>query len=126
MNEFDFDKVMDEALKVELPAGLGERLEQAIDACARRDSRSRRIRVLAPIVGIAASILICAGIFLSHRSTPPMKDTFDDPREAAIVAEQLLTLVSQELNHGIEQVAAVNIETLRQVSNTINEPFKNE
>ncbi|MDR2498204.1 MAG: hypothetical protein LBD28_02055 [Tannerellaceae bacterium] len=125
MNEFEFDKIMNEALQVKLPAGLSERLEKALDARASRDARLRRLRRLTPLVGLAASLIICAGIFLSHRRTP-QRDTFSDPREAAIAAEQMLTFVSQELNLGLEQVASVNKETMQRIHNVLNEPFNNK
>ncbi|MDR2497591.1 MAG: hypothetical protein LBD21_10750 [Tannerellaceae bacterium] len=121
MNESEFDKIMDDALKVDLPAGLAERLEAAVD---ERASRSRRLRLLMPAAGLAASLLICAGILLSQRRAP-MRDTFDDPREAALAAEQMLTLVSREINLGLEQVASVEREAVQHLSNLINEPFKN-
>jgi len=59
------------------------------------------------ISSAAAVVLLCLGIFfVTQRPVESqIADTFDDPAEAAIVAEKALTFMSAQLNIGLNQVA---------------------
>ena len=52
-----------------------------------------------------------------------MADTFSDPKEAALVAEKALVLLSQNLNKGLEQAQA-STEEMRQINQIINKHLK--
>ena len=123
MNESEFDKLLNQALRIPIPPGLEQRLELALDAQAQQDAGTKtrkKLRYLMPIAGIAASLLICAGIFITpHKQRP--RDTFTDPREAAIAAVKMLTFASEEINLGLEQVAAADRATIEYVNSVINE-----
>ncbi|MDR2534227.1 MAG: hypothetical protein LBC81_05600 [Tannerellaceae bacterium] len=122
MNESELDKLIDSALHIPIPPGLGGRMEAALDAMARQEARvGRRRRLTARLymAGLAASLLICAGIFITHRSKP--RDTFSDPHEAAAAAMAMLTFASQEINSGLEQVAAADHTAVQHLNSVINE-----
>lgn len=120
MDDKHLDELIRKALQedMELPEGLGERLERTIDRLAAGSAPSgkatlpRRSILRHPLLrwtaGVAAAILV-AGIFLLNErreaSNPLLTDTFSDPREAALVADQALALLSRNLNKGLGQVS---------------------
>nr|WP_129730864.1 hypothetical protein [Parabacteroides goldsteinii] len=112
MNDKQIDELIDKVLREDqsLPEGLSERLEQQIDNWAAAEKKktprsSFRRRSLYWFSGAAAIILFCIGIF---RFTDPgrnqLTDTYTNPQEAAIVAQKALTLLSENLNKGIDQM----------------------
>lgn len=112
MNDQQIDELIRRALKdqSQVPAHLEERLERHIDRLAADERKTVRI----PMYGnrirrwcVAASILLVLGIgataYFSASDSRP-KDTFDNPEEAAMAAEQALTLLSQNLNKGFGEM----------------------
>ncbi|MDR0347968.1 MAG: hypothetical protein LBH90_00560 [Tannerella sp.] len=105
-----FKALYREEAEMPLPAGISERLEQAIDNMGRRAQqfaiKKRRI-LLYRISSAAAVVFICMGLFFMDRRSvePHPADTFDDPVEAAIAAEKVLAFMSSQLNKGLNQVA---------------------
>ena len=85
-----------------------ERLERQIDFLAQEEISPRvsRRRSFYWISGIAAAIL--GALFLifteTNRPAPVMADTFTDPEEAAVVAQNALAFMSRNLNKGLGQV----------------------
>ena len=93
MDDKRIDELINKALQEDLalPEGLSERLER---------------RSFYWISGIAAAIL--GALFLifteTNRPAPIMADTFTDPEEAAVVAQNALAFMSRNLNKGLGQV----------------------
>jgi hypothetical protein len=120
MNEKEFDRLLDEALRIPLPTGLAEKLEKQIDQYAA--SKRRALRGLFLSGAVAAILLAVLFIGTESRLHKPA-DTFTDPAEAAAVAEQALTLLSVQLNKGLDQVATAG-QKLDQANQTIEKYFK--
>lgn len=125
MDDKKIDKLINEALKedLSLPKGLSERLERRIDFLAqdsslpqektlsRTDNSLKKTALLKRssfywISGIAAAIL--GGVLLIFTETnhpgPRLADTYSDPQEAAIVAQDALAFMSENLNKGLVQM----------------------
>ena len=103
MDDKKIDELINKALQEDLalPEGLSERLERRIDFLAQEEVSPRVSRS-----GIAAAIL--GALFLifteTNRPAPTMADTFTDPEEAAVVAQNALAFMSRNLNKGLGQV----------------------
>lgn len=130
MNDKDFDKLIQEALRSEqeLPEGLSERLEHNIDQLAA-DERTLKIsirkrRSIYWFGSIAASLIVGVAIFfqVESRYTEP-KDTFSDPREAAVAAQNALALLSTKLNKGLDQISAAG-EEVHKVNAIVDKQFE--
>ena len=130
MNDKDFDKLIQEALcsEQELPEGLSERLERHIDLLAA-DEKKRKIsiakrRSIYWFGSIAASLIVGVAIFfqIESRHLEP-QDTFSDPREAAIAAQNALALLSTKLNKGLDQVSAAGDE-VHKVNAIVDKQFE--
>ena len=110
MDDKKIDELINKALQEDLalPEGLSERLERRIDFLAQEEVSPRvsRRRSFYWISGIAAAIL--GALFLifteTNRPAPTMADTFTDPEEAAVVAQNALAFMSRNLNKGLGQV----------------------
>lgn len=123
-----FRLMQTEKQAVDLPEGLAERLESQIDNWADSEKKqpARRVALWKYVASAAAIALLCVSIAISVRPAGnQMADTFDDPREAAMVAQEALTLVSANLNKGLDQISRAQ-EINKQVEQTLNKISKNE
>lgn len=110
MDNKQIEELIDKALREEqaLPEGLSERLEQYIHTLPGTirkippSSSSHHRRLSYGLGGIAASILLCIGLF--QYTNTRQKDTYSNPAEAALVAQQALAFMSANLNKGFDQV----------------------
>ena len=131
MNEQEIDQLIKQALQseAELPKGLEERLEKQIDALAEAERPHIRWPHARPfrwaIGGIAAALIgALFWVQLERKTTfTTPADTFSDPKEAALVAEQALVMLSQNLNKGLAQ-AQSSTEEMRQINQIINKHLK--
>ena len=131
MNEQEIDQLIKQALQTEaeLPKGLEERLEKQIDALAEAERPHIRWPHARPfrwaIGGIAAALIgALFWVQLERKTTSPTPaDTFSDPKEAALVAEQALVMLSQNLNKGLAQAQA-STEEMRLINQIINKHLK--
>ena len=105
MDDKKIDELINKALQEDLalPEGLSERLERQIDFLAQEEISPRvsRRRSFYWISGIGALFLIFTE---TNRPAPVMADTFTDPEEAAVVAQNALAFMSRNLNKGLGQV----------------------
>lgn len=125
MNDKQIDELINKVLREDqtLPEGLSERLEQQIDAWAAAEKKetirsSFRRRSLYWLSGAAAIALLCVGIFqfAASEKEHQLADTYTNPQEAAIAAQEALAFLSVNLNKGIEQV-----NEAQQEMNKVNE-----
>jgi hypothetical protein len=98
--------------EIKLPKGFSERLENNIDRYIKETGHSNKVAknrfktgyLLISAGSIAAAILLLTGIFIFHEPSfsgdDMITDTYTDPREATVVAEKVLTLISVNLNKG--------------------------
>lgn len=128
MNDKKIDELINKALQEEqaLPEGLSRRLEEQIDAWAATEEKKTRSltrrRTLYWLSGIAASILLCIGLFqyeASYQAHYRLSDTYTNPEDAAVAAGKALLLLSQNLNKGISQVDNAGQE-IDKVNNILN------
>lgn len=132
MNDKDINKLIQEALNSEreLPEGLSDRLEKHIDQLAAGEKKRRlplfKSRSLYWFSGIAASLLLGVAIFFQVESKPPhpiMADTFSNPQEAAIAAQDALAFLSTQLNKGLTQASEAGKE-MNRVNTIVNKQFE--
>lgn len=125
MNDKQIDELINKVLREDqtLPEGLSERLKQQIDAWAAAEKKetirsSFRRRSLYWLSGAAAVALLCVGIFqfVAPEKEHQLADTYTNPQEAAIAAQEALAFLSVNLNKGIEQV-----NEAQQEMNKVNE-----
>ena len=119
--------LLQESAKIPLPAGLEERLNTHLDAHIAKRKKFKLKHISYKIAGIAATILLCItiginqGLFTDNSGVTA--DTYKDPQEAALVAQQALIFLSQNLNKGIDQVNEAEKE-LQQVNEILNNQLK--
>jgi len=101
--------------QIQVPVGVSERLENAL-FLYKNDVIFRKNHIINKLyywIGSAAAVvLLCIGLYVatSEHKPPKMADTFSDPTEAALVAEQTLAFMSVQLNKGLSKVAAAEYE----------------
>lgn len=92
----------DEAIAV--PEGFRQRLEAELDAQNKQETMKeepRKIR-LAPVIGVAASVLLLIGIGLGiARWQSEPKDTFTDPYLAYAELEKAFSTMSEGMNKAL-------------------------
>jgi len=94
--------------QIKVPEGVSERLEQSIMQMEVSQKSIPRKRTWYFWTSSAAAVaLLCIGLYFTTRepSPPKMVDTFSNPEEAALVAEQTLAYMSIQLNKGLNKVA---------------------
>ena len=110
-----------------LPEGLPERLEKVLDYHIR-ETRPQKVatktrKLYISLLSAAAVALLGIGLFvLTDRKDNPdfIADTFTNPQEAAIAAEQALLFVSQKLNQGLSPLDKVK-ESMHVTNELISE-----
>jgi len=132
MNDKEINKLIEEALRDdrELPQGLSNRLEHHIDQLAAdekvKGNFPTRKRSIYWFTGIAASLLLGVAIFFQVERSPitnTMADTFNDPKEAALVAQDALALLSTQFNKGLDQASEASKEVDR-INTIVNKQFE--
>lgn len=130
MNDHRIDELINKALREEgeLPEGLSERLEQHIDRLAAEEKGRKvslvRRRSLYWFSGVAAALLVGIALFFQTENTqmPTTADTFQDPQEAAIAAQEALAFLSTQFNKGLDQVSDAR-EEVHKVNQIVNKQF---
>jgi hypothetical protein len=123
--------------RISLPEGFPERLETAIDnhikETTNRKSISKTRKLYLTILSAAAVVLLCIRLLFNpfthssfrHFTLIPsnsdlIADTYTNPEEAAIAAEQALRFVSAKLNQGLSPLEKVK-ESINKTNEIINE-----
>jgi len=99
--------------QIQVPESVSKRLEESImqmEAPQKVLPLSRKWYYW--ISGAVAVALLCIGLFFATRepSPPQMADTFSNPEEAALVAEQTLSYISAQMNKGLNKVTDAELE----------------
>ena len=132
MNDKEFNTLIQEAFRNEreLPEGLSDRLERHIDQLAAEEKEARKPspakkRLLYWFSGIAASFLLAMAIFFQVEKPvyPTMADTFNDPQEAAMAAQNALSFLSSQFNKGLDQISEAGKE-VDKVNEIVNKQFE--
>ena len=122
-----FNALYDTA-EIPLPEGMTERLETAIDKhiAETSEQKVKKIsfnRIYVAISSAAAVVLLCVGLFFATEKpfqTHYIADTFSDPEEAALAAEQALLFVSSKLNQGLSPLEKIT-ESVDKTNKLLNE-----
>ena len=138
-NDRDLFIVLYDSSEITLPEGINERLERFLDKhieqtfSIEKEIRLKKIpfyskkrRLYIAVASSAAAILLCVSIFfVSDSSSSPdmIADTYTNPQEAAIAAEQALMLVSSKLNKGLSPLEKVKV-SVDKTNEVLNENFK--
>jgi len=113
--------------QIKVPQEISERLEKSIMQMETVEKPQPRKRALFYWISSAAAVaVLCIGFYFTNREpfTPKMVDTFSNPEEAALVAEQTLTFMSLHLNNGLNKVSDVGME-FEKVNQLINKHLNN-
>lgn len=132
MNDKRIDELIDQALRdeKELPEGLSQRLEQYVDSLIEDDKAGKTVRLkrrsLYWLSGVAAAVLLGVVLFFQTENMqipqPTTADTFTNPQEAALAAQEALAFLSTQLNKGIDQVSDAK-EEVDKVNQIVNKQF---
>lgn len=136
MNDKHIDELINKALQEEqiLPEGLSDRLGQYIDTLSATEQPVKKYtlfkrRFLYWLSGVAAILVVAVALFFQTESGFSGKqttaDTFSDPEEAALVAQNALAFMSRQLNKGLDQVAEAGQE-VEKVNQILNKSFSNK
>ena len=128
MKEKELDQLIQQAIEqeTELPEGLSQRLEQFVDKLPESPHTEvplpirKRPALWVRYARIAAAIVVAVLFYYlpeDNETTP--KDTFSDPQEAALYAQQRLTEISLTLNQGISQMKEAR-EEMKQINQIVN------
>lgn len=102
--------------------GFENRIISAFDRKYPHKRKNTKRIFLMRITGVAAGLLIIAGIYLMFLNKTEPRDTFTDPDIAYAETMRILYDVSYNINRGKKAVESVGIipETIQQSLNTIN------
>ena len=109
-------------IQIKVPEEVSKQLEESIVQISSLRSVPRRQTWYYWIGSAAATVLLCIGLyfFISRESqNSRMVDTFNNPEEATMVAEQTLAFISAQLNYGMDKVDDTEQE-LKKLSQIIN------
>ena len=112
--------------QIQVPPGVSERLEKSIIQMGVSQKSLPRKRTWYYWISSAAAVaLLCIGLFFAIRKPSPsrMTDTFSNPEEAALVAQQTLTFMSLQLNKGLD-IAADAGQEFEKVNQLLNKHLK--
>lgn len=118
--------LLQESAKIEVPEGLGERLEETLNQHIKKNRRFTIRRTAYKIAGIAAAVLLCMGIGFYQGTLTNQNvtaDTYENPQDAAIAAGEALAFLSSNLNKGMEQVSDAKKE-MQHVNEVLNNQLK--
>lgn len=126
------DKRIDELIKralqedMSLPDGLTDRLESRIDMLAENERSKERFKrrsflLIPAAAAILGVILLIGDGFMGDN--PRMADTYSNPEEAALVAQEALAFMSRNLNKGLNQMDDAGKDIVR-INSIINKQIK--
>lgn len=104
---------------VNVPDGLGKDLSDMIDSMDAAEKivtggKSRMRRTVTYIMGIAAGIVLVAGIWTAVETYRTPEDTFSDPALAYAEVEKALSMISDRMSSGAEKADAATRAIERQ------------
>jgi hypothetical protein len=88
-------------------AGFEARIIKAVDSSDEKELSSRVRRMLVPLTGIAAGLLILAGSYFFFTNRIKSEDTYTDPEIAYAETMKILMNVSSQINQGKQSLKPV-------------------
>ena len=102
-----FSFLMEAGEVPEPSAGFEARIIKAVDSSSERAISSRFRKILVPLTGIAAGVLILAGSYFFFVNRIESEDTYTDPEIAYAETVKILLDVSSQINHGKQSLKPV-------------------
>lgn len=108
---------LQEEQEVTLSEGFDERLTKAMNQKTGSTRRYITIRIFAPLLRVAASVLLIAGLgisiyFISRQNNKPwFVETYDDPNAAIKDA----TYALEVLSHALQTTEEASLQTIREI-----------
>jgi hypothetical protein len=93
--------------RIEVSEEISSQLEKTISQMEPSNQQPLRKKWYYQLSAAAAIALLCIGLYfftIHESSQPQLVDTFSNPEEAAIVAEQTLAYISEKMNKGMEKM----------------------
>lgn len=105
---------------INVPDGLGKDLSDMIDSMDAAEKivtggKSRIRRTVTYIMGIAAGIVLAAGIWTAVETYRTPEDTFSDPALAYAEVEKALSMISDRMSSGVEKAESAGKAIERQM-----------
>ncbi len=106
---------INEERSVTLSEGFNERLKEAMDKEEDRSKQYITIRIFAPLLRVAASLLLIVGLgasifFITRQNNKPwFVETYDDPNAAIKDA----TYALEALSHALQTTEEASLQTIR-------------
>ena len=88
-------------------AGFEARIIKAVDSSDKKELSVRVRRILVPLAGIAAGLLILAGSYFFFANRIESEDTYSDPEIAYAETMKILLNVSSQINQGKQSLKPV-------------------
>ena len=88
-------------------AGFEARIIKAVDSSDKKELPSMVRRILVPLTGIAAGLLILAGSYFFFTNRIKSEDTYTDPEIAYAETMKILMNVSSQINQGKQSLKPV-------------------
>jgi hypothetical protein len=102
-----FSFLMEAGEVPEPSAGFENRIIKAVDSSSERARSSKIRRVLVPLMGAAAGLLILAGSYFFFLNRIESEDTYTDPEIAYAETVKILMDVSSKMNHATSPLKPV-------------------
>ena len=124
----DLFRALYESPDCSMPKNFSQRLESKIDRHIKENGSVQSapsIKTFFIRISSAAAIaLLCIStFFFLSRNPGHLSDTYSDPAEAAVAAEQALMFVAAKLNAGLSSMDKVN-ESINKTNEIINKKLK--
>ncbi len=102
-----FSFLMDAGEVPEPSAGFEARIIKAVDASDKKELSLRVRRIMVPLAGIAAGLLILAGSYFFFTNRIESEDTYTDPEIAYAETMKILMNVSSRMNYAASSLKPV-------------------
>jgi hypothetical protein len=102
-----FSFLMDAGEVPEPSSGFEARIIKAVDSSDKKELSLRVRRIMVPLAGIAAGLLILAGSYFFFTNRIESEDTYTDPEIAYAETMKILLNVSSQINKGKQSLEPV-------------------
>lgn len=102
-----FSFLMEAGEVPEPSSGFEARIFKSLDKSYERTGSARFRKILVPLIGVAAGLLILAGSYFFFVNRIESEDTYSDPEIAYAETMKILLDISDQINHGTQSLKPV-------------------